>query len=445
MTPPRLPPVRPVRLVALVLAACQTPSKPATTGTTAAAATDTERLDDLEARLADLEAELADTRAALAEAESALDELPSHTPSDYTDEDALAAVQNPDPWSDPEQANLQTLWSQTDYGYQWLADSRWTMDNRANPPGERPRHELVQMFHETPECVEGSSFADCDATGALKMYVNGPRITDHDWSTEGFAAAAVRPYHTHASGLYLVSFGVSSYVVDYAYGLIAPSGIHLEPHGAHQALRIDGTGNSGENVRIDTMLGATGIALYEGGGPGLYCEALGGDCSRSYPLYIRGGTLHLEDLAIERTHHDARNTGTAPVGTSTLGIEPFYSWHIDSDSGLPVHCAWNETITDDSIVRVFAHSTSPDLLVAHSYAIVDTWGPGNAPTACTATQNIKTNAAGVYGYAFDATTQALGGVAVAILGPDTTPLDPGIWDEADRPAFSYEVVEPLGP
>ena len=183
----------------------------------------------------------------------------------------------------------------------------------------------------------------------------------------------------------------------------------------------------------------------EGGEAGRYCDAVGADCSRSVPLYIRGGTLHLEDLTIERTHQDARNTGTAPVGTSSLGIEPFYSWHIDTDTGLPVHCAWNHTVTADSIVRVFAHSTSPDLLVAHSYAVVDTWGPGAAPAACTVAQNIKTNASGVYGYRFDASTAALGGFSVAILGPDPTPLDPGLWDEQDRPAFSYEVVDVLTP
>ena len=412
-----------------------------------AAVDSTARLDDLEGQLISLQAELEETRAALSETEAALAGLggDTGTPSGaaYTDDDAVAAVQNPDPWSDPERANLQHLWSQGPYGYQWLKDSRWTMDNRSDPPGEQPRHELAQMFHETPECVDGSTFADCDTTGALKIYVNGPRITDNDWSEAGFAAAAVRPYNTHASGLYLVSFGVPSFVSDFAYGLIAPSGIHLEPHGAHQALRIDGTGNSGDNIRIETMLGATGIAIYEGGSPGLYCEALGRDCSRSVPLYIRGGTLHLEDLTIERTHQDARNAGIVSVGLSSLGIEPFYSWHVDSDTGLPVHCAWNTTVTDASIVRVFAHSTSPDLLVAHSYAVVDTWEPGAAPAACTGAQNIKTNASGVYGYSFDASTVALGGFSVAILGPDSTPLDPGAWDELDRPAFSYDVVDAL--
>ena len=68
-----------------------------------------------------------------------------------------------------------------------------------------------------------------------------------------------------------------------------------------------------------------------------------------------------------------------------------------------------------------------------------------APSACTATQNIKTNASGVYGYAFDASTAALGGFSVAILGPDSAPLDPGVWDEQDRPSFSYEVVDALAP
>ncbi|MDP6933848.1 MAG: hypothetical protein QGG40_13070, partial [Myxococcota bacterium] len=63
-----------------------------------------------------------------------------------------------------------------------------------------------------------------------------------------------------------------------------------------------------------------------------------------------------------------------------------------------------------------------------------------APTACTDGQSIKTDAAGVYGYAFDATTMAEGGFSVAILGPDGDPLSPGDWQEADRPSFLYEVI-----
>jgi len=406
------------------------------------------RFDALSAELDALRGELADTRAELAVTQAALTATSEHTGDEttgYTDEDAVAAVQNDDPWSDPERGNLRYLWSGTDYGYQWLADGRWTMDNRADPAGAPLRHELVQMFHETPECLSDSEWADCDTTTAQKVYVNGPRITDNDWSPEGFAAAAVRRYHTHASGLFLVSFGQLANVTDHPYGLIPPSGIHLEPHGAHQALRIDGVGNSGDNVRIETTLGSTGIAIYESPDPGLYCESVRSDCTESYPLYLRGGRLHLEDLTVERSLLDARGAGVATLGTTSLGIEPFYSWYTDAATGLPVHCTWNETVTEDSVVRVSAFSTSPDLLTAHSYAIVDIWGPGDAPAPCTASQNIKTNASGVYGYVFDAALTAQGGFSVAILGSMDTVLYPGDWDENDRPSFSFEVVDALVP
>ncbi len=414
----------------------------------ASASTTKARLDALSVELAALQAELSDTRTELADTQAALAAMhhdPEDAVSQYTDMDAVAAVQNDDPWSFPERANLRYLWSDTDYGYQWLSDGRWTMDNRSDPAGALLHHELVQMFHETPECLSDSEWADCDTTTAQKIYVNGPRITDNDWSPEGFAAAAVRRYHTHASGLFLVSFGQLAHVTDHPYGLIPPSGIHLEPHGAHQALRIDGVGNSGDNVRIETTLGSTGIAIYESPDPGLYCESVRSDCSESYPLYLRGGRLHFEDLTVERSLLDARGAGVATLGTTSLGIEPFYSWHSDGATGLPVHCTWNETVTEASIVRVVAHSTSPDLLTAHSYAIVDIWGPGDAPAACTATQTIKTNSAGVYGYAFDATLTDQGGFSVAILGPSDTALYPGDWDENDRPSFSYEVVDALAP
>ncbi len=364
-------------------------------------------------------------------------------PDRYTDEEAVAAVQNDDPWTDPDRANLENLWHQHDRGYQWLDDNRWTMDNRTDPPGASDAHELVQMFHETPECDDSMAFADCNSTAALKFYVNGPRITDHDWSEAGFATAAVRQYNTHASGLYLVSFGRNFTPTDYGYGVIAPSGIHLEPHGEHQALRIDGTENAGENARIDVMAGATGLAIYGSDQPAGYCEELGRDCDQTRIATLRSGILRLEDLTVERSADDARNGGVVWVSDTSVGIEHFYSWHTDSGSGLPVHCTWNDTVTDHSLVRVTAYSTSPDLTVAHSYAIVDVWGPGNAPASCTATQNIKTNAAGVYGYDFSTSVAAGGGYSVAILGADEAPLDPGAWDEADRPAFFYEVIEPL--
>jgi len=437
-------------LCTLLALACGDEDAPSSTHTTVVA--DDDRLDALEAELVLLRDALEDTRTELAAAQATLDALDGGDDTGaggdggaYTDEDAVAAVQNANPMADPHTANLRHLWSQTDYGYQWLTDSRWTMDNRSMTPGGAPRHELVQMFHETPECLSDSVWADCNATAAQKLYINGPRITDHNWSPEGFAEAAVRRYHTHTSGMYLVSFGQLAYVTDYPYGLIAPSGIHLEPHGAHQALRIDATGNSGDNIRIDNTLGATGIAIYESPSAGLYCDEVSSNCTESYPLYLRGGRLHLEDLTVERSLLDARGMGTATLGTASLGIEPFYSWHTDSSTGLPVHCTWNETVTADSVVRVSAFSTSPDLLTAHSYAIVDVWGPGGAPSSCTGTQSIKTNAAGVYGYAFDSAMMAEGGFSVAILGASDTVLYPGDWDENDRPSFSYEVVDALAP
>jgi hypothetical protein len=359
--------------------------------------------------------------------------------SGYTDADALAAVQNDDPWTDPDWAVLENLWTVTDYGYQWLDSSRWTMDNRSDPPGEQPRHELIQFFHETPECTDKSTFSDCNSTGAMKIYANGPDIVNNDWSEDGYAEKAIVRRHTHASGLYITSFGQLSYVTDYSYGLIAPSGIHLEPHGAHQALRIDGTGNSGENIRIDISTGSKGIAIYQSEAEGLYCDELDAECEETHPLYLRGGTVHLEELAFDRTATDARNAGAATLHESSLGIEHFYSWHTDAETALPVHCTWNTLVDEDAVVKIQPYSTSPDLLVAHSYAIVEVWSPGGAPTACTDTQSIKTDAAGVYSYDFASTTITEGGFSVAILGPDSDPLYPGDWQEGDRPAFAYEV------
>jgi hypothetical protein len=366
--------------------------------------------------------------------------------SEYTDEMAVAAIQNPDPWADPDAANLTDLWSKTERGFHHLTESRWTMDNRTDPAGVTPRHELVQMFHETPECIDGATFADCNSTAALKMYVNGPRITDHDWSEEGLATAARKFYHTHASGLYIVSFGQGSSVSDMPYGLIPPSGIHLEPRGDHQALRIDSSQNSGENVRIDTSLGSTGIAIYESPLASPLCEEMPGDCEMSHPLYIRGGRLHLEDIEVERSVVDARGAGPATLHTETMGIEHMYSWHIDAvlDLGVPVHCTWSTRTTSDTIVKLTPYETSPDLAVSHTYTIVDVWGPGEAPEACRVGQNIKTDSAGVYGYTFSDSLVEEGGFSVAMLGPDpSSGLDPGMWGETDRPSFLFELIEPL--
>jgi hypothetical protein len=411
-----------------------------------------DQLDSLDDSVATHATESADAHSALQARMDALEadiELlaeESSTGTVYTDEMAVAAVQNLDPWSDPEAANLTDLWSQTERGTHHLTESRWTMDNRTDPAGVTPRHELVQMFHETPECIDGATFAECNSAGALKIFVNGPRITDHDWSEAGLEAAARRHYHTHASGLYMVSFGQGSSVSDMPYGLIPPSGIHLEPRGAHQAIRIDSTNNSGENIRIDTTLGSTGIAIYESPVASPLCEDMPGECDRSHPLYIRGGRLHLEDIEVERSVGDARGAGPATLHTQSLGIEHMYSWHIDAVLVLdvPVHCTWNTRVTSDSIVKLTPYTTSPDLAVSHTYTIVDVWGPGEAPDACTVAQNIKTDAAGVYGYVFSESMMDEGGFSVAMLGPDpSVGLDPGMWGEADRPSFLFELIEPL--
>jgi hypothetical protein len=59
-------------------------------------------------------------------------------------------------------------------------------------------------------------------------------------------------------------------------------------------------------------------------------------------------------------------------------------------------------------------------------------------------QNIKTDAAGVYGYTFSESMMDEGGFSVAMLGPDpSVGLDPGMWGETDRPSFLFELIEPL--
>ena len=69
--------------------------------------------------------------------------------------------------------------------------------------------------------------------------------------------------------------------------------------------------------------------------------------------------------------------------------------------------------------------------------------PTRRGAACTGRQSIKTDAAGVYGYSFPASVTGEGGFSVAILGAGTAPLFPGDWQEADRPSFLFEIVDPL--
>ena len=94
-------------------------------------------------------------------------------------------------------------------------------------------------------------------------------------------------------------------------------------------------------------------------------------------------------------------------------------------------------------IKLYIFDTSPDLQETHSYVIVDVWGPGNAQSPCIDVQNIKTDAAGVYGYSFPTNYITEGGFSVALLGSGDSPLDPGIWGEADRPSFVYEIIDPL--
>ena len=56
---------------------------------------------------------------------------------------------------------------------------------------------------------------------------------------------------------------------------------------------------------------------------------------------------------------------------------------------------------------------------------------------------MKTNVAGVYGYNFSANYITEGGFSVAILGADGAPLDPGAWNESDRPSFLFEIFDPI--
>jgi hypothetical protein len=396
---------------------------------------------DAEARLAALEADLAATRAALAAAEARVGALEAAPP--YTDADAVAAVQNDDPWGDPSGPNLQSLWSAWDVGYMQLDNGRWTWDNRAIPPGHSPTRELAELYHETPACGADRSFADCDTTAAMKIYVNGPDRETNDWSAAGWARMAAVPRHTHALGLYLVSFGRESTPSDWPYALIPPSGILLEPHGAHQALRIDGTGNTGDNVRIETTLGATGIAVYEGEIPGLYCDDLGRDCTRSYPLWLRGGRLHLEDLETERSAEDARGGGVFWTHGQTLGVEPFTTWHIDPALGVPAHCVYATRATARSLVRVQPHGAAAAWPEAHTYVVLESWGAGGAPPECTAAQLIFTEAAGVYGVDPGAARAAGPGFRVALLGGGPVAIDPAEFGEGAAPSFLFELIEPL--
>ncbi|MFZ5477553.1 MAG: hypothetical protein ACOZNI_12325 [Myxococcota bacterium] len=382
-----------------------------------------------DAEIAALRAEVA----ALREALDARDTPATYTP--YTDAQAVAAVQNADPFTNDD-PNLRSLWSNTEGGIWWLNEAQWYGDNRHDPPGRLPTSELVELYHETAECGATSAFSDCDATGGIKLYANGPRITDNDWSAAGYAAAATRAYHTHASGMYLVSFGQYATVTDYGQ-LIPPSGIHLEPHGAHQGLRVDGTGNAGDNVRIDLAMGGTGLAVYTSPDTALYCQELGRDCADAYPLYLRGGTLHLEDLAFERSVDDHRGSGAFTAGAASLGVRRLveYSW---AEAGMYAWCVYNTKVTAESLVFVRPYGVHARAFDAR---LLDTWGPGEAPDACVGTQLVTTSA-GTYGYGVpDDATAALPGFRVVLVDADG-PMDPAVFVE-DHPVVSYEVVEPI--
>ena len=355
----------------------------------------------------------------------------------YTDEEAVAAVQNFDPFTEDE-PNLQALWSNTEGGLWWLNEGEWYGDNRRDPAGTMPSHELIELYHETTECEEGMAFADCNATGGIKMYVNGPRITDNDWSEEGWLKSAARPYHTHASGLYMVSFGVVSTVSDYGQ-LIPPSGLHLEPWGAHQALRIDGTANAGDNIRVELSDGATGLAVYSTGTPALSCDSIGRECDESYPLYLRGGRIHLEDLQVERSVDDHRGAGILTWGAATLGVKRLIEYSWDSQEELDAYCLFNSEVGTDTLVFL-----EPYGLHSRSFEprLLDVWGPGEAPSECTGVQSITTSAGGTYGYGAPSSAMAgLGGFRVVLVDADG-PIGPADFVE-DYPVVSYELIEPI--
>ncbi|HJN77790.1 MAG TPA: hypothetical protein QGF58_27980 [Myxococcota bacterium] len=385
--------------------------------------------EDIEA----LQVELEDLREEVAALQEELGSVEGH--ERYEDAEAVAAVQNEDPWANDE-PNIQSLWSSTDNGYWWFNDSEWVGDNRNDPPGEFPATELIELYHETTECEEGFAFADCNATGGIKMYVNGPRITDNDWSADGLRNAAIRRYHTHTSGMYLVSFGQLSTVTDYGQ-LIAPSGIHLEPHGSHQAIRIDGSANAGDNIRIDLSKGATGLAIYTGD-EASYCEDLGRDCSTSYPLYLRGGVLHLEDLRVETSVDEHQGVGAFTLASESLGVRRLMTWSWVEEESVYAHCVFNDNVGEDSLVFVAPYGLAAMPL---DVVLVDVWGPGDAPTACTETQMVTTSA-GTYGYGSWASVDtAHGGFRVALVD-STGSMTPSALGE-DYAVFAYQIVEPL--
>jgi hypothetical protein len=390
--------------------------------------------EDLEA----VQAEVVDLQDQLEALQRELDLLePAEGHERYEDAEAVAAVQNFDPFTDDE-PNLQALWSNTDGGLWWLNQGEWYGDNRRDPAGSYPSHELIELYHETTECEEGMAFADCNATGGLKMYVNGPRITDNDWSEEGWLKAAARPYHTHTSGLYMVSFGVVSTVSDYGQ-LIPPSGLHLEPWGAHQALRIDGTANAGDNIRVELSDGATGLAVYSTGTAALSCEELGRECDESYPLYLRGGRIHLEDLQIERSVDDHRGVGILAYGAATLGVKRLIEYSWSSDEGLNAYCLFNTQVSSDTLVFLDAYGLHSRTFEPR---LVDVWGPGDAPAECAGVQSITTTSGGTYGYGSPtATMAAMGGFRVVMVDAEG-PIEPADFVE-DYPVVRYELVEPI--
>ncbi len=330
------------------------------------------------------------------------------------------------------------------FGFWRLRDNKLYMDNRAKPKGSGQAQQLLELYHETKACDPAHPFEFCNSAPAMRLFLNGPE-QNTSFETPGLVEAAKGYYNTHASAMFVQSFGRGSTVSDMGQ-VIPPSGIHMEPYGQHQAIRVDGSYNLGVQMRLEPAKSSTGLAIY--GAPTLapqtqlVCTALGLSCDGPTTLaHFRDGLIINEDTFERRSMSNQASMAYGGVSKS-FGSEMFTHWHTTADSSVPRHCVWHTKVEATSIIRVSAYERG-ELEAAHSYAVETVWGPGEAPQDCTKSQNIKTDAGGVYGGgAVPESMTALGGFSVAILGPDGS-LDPGAWSQNDRPVFLYEVLGAL--
>lgn len=330
---------------------------------------------------------------------------------------------------------------------------RLYFDNRKTPSStssSKPYQNALEIYNETKECDPTKSFADCDSTSGIKIFLNAPNPqVANARSSDPAIAAALRPNNTHASGIYITSYGREATVTpdpkSSPITLIAQSGIHLEPHGSHQGLRIDGTNNSGTDLRIDLSQGSTGIAVY--GSPdtkGTYCDYLKLNCERTVAMRLTNGIMELQNIQIARSI-TRQDTMSYALANQALGVEVFTHWHTTGSNDMtPIHCVYNSTVTADSIIKLNAYKRASSMKGAHSYAVKDVWGPKQIPSDCKGPQLIKTDSAGTYSNGAPSDDLTLtGGFSVYILGSSAAPLDPGAWSQQDRPSFIYEIIQPL--